>query len=640
MKKYHFGIIIFLIVNVGFYSFISSNAEQAYLSRYTKNINEFGANQDDLLKLIAQSNIHSKSDLDNIKTQILGSRKKLKSIDFWIRYLEPLAYKKINGPLHVEWETEVYEKFEKPYKREGAGLTLAALYLDENEIIKDTLVRLIRSSITASQVYIQDSITNHLATHHHFYLCNRLFLLNLATIYTTGFENPEPEAIIPELLVLMKEVKSIYLDFNVSFPNESLSDQYLNLYDLSISYIEKQSNFDDFDHFTFIKDYVNPLFAINQSLILQHKVSSRSNVDYSLNKKSTSIFSKNLYRAQNAKGIYYRVEDPKVINEIDKIGKLLFYDPILSANNQRSCASCHNPKQYFTDNTGATALHFDKVSKLPRNTPSLINVGFNHLIMLDGKHISLQNQAKEVIINPDEMGSPEKEMLKKVLSCFEYKKTFEQLLKYTPTEKEIVYDHIVSAITLYYIKFSNFNAPFDEAINEGKPLDESAKIGFNIFMGKAQCATCHFAPQFNGVKPPYVGSEFEVLGVPSDTTYNQLSNDKGRYKVNPAKETMKAFRTGTLRNIEHTQPYMHNGVFTTLDQVLAFYDNGGGLGHGLDIENQTLSSDSLKLTETEKKHLISFLKSLSEKVAFEVAPGKLPISKNKTLNNRKVGGEY
>ena len=107
--------------------------------------------------------------------------------------------------------------------------------------------------------------------------------------------------------------------------------------------------------------------------------------------------------------------------------------------------------------------------------------------------------------------------------------------------------------------------------------------GFNLFMSKAQCGTCHFVPQFNGVKPPFTGSEFEVIGVPEDTSYRAISKDKGRYNVNPAAEMMNAFRTGSLRNTDRTAPFMHNGIFRTMDEVIDFYDAGGGSGKGMKI---------------------------------------------------------
>ncbi|HET6226271.1 MAG TPA: cytochrome c peroxidase, partial [Bacteroidia bacterium] len=326
--------------------------------------------------------------------------------------------------------------------------------------------------------------------------------------------------------------------------------------------------------------------------------------------------------------------------EIDKLGKLLFYDPILSGNNSRSCISCHQSTAFFTDTATATSLQYNQSDRLDRNTPSLLNVPYNHLLMLDGKHISMKDQAVAVITNSKEMGADAAEVLKKILSCKEYRNAFIKLLKYTPQEKEITMEHITSALSFYYSKFSKYDAAFDEAMNTEKELDPKAKKGFNIFMSKAQCATCHFVPQFNGVKPPYVGSEFEVLGVPEDTTYKALSKDKGRYEVNAAQETAHAFRTGTLRNAEHTKPYMHNGVFNTLDQVIDFYNTGGGSGKGLLVENQTLSADSLHLTNDEKKQLIAFIKSLSERIHFELAPEQLPASSIAILNKRKVGGSY
>jgi len=622
-------------------SFKENQESDKYEQNYTNKLNKFQGQQAKLLKAVEDADLNSEMSMQEIKSQIILCRNYLKEMDFWFRYLEPISYKKINGPLPVEWETEVFEKFEKPYKREGAGLTLATLYLDEPVIEKEVLLKLIRESEEAVKVYHADSITSNLKTYHHFYLCNRLFLLNLATIYTTGFECPETDRVVPELIVLLESVGQIYQLFNKSFPEQTLPSDYLAHYHSTIEFVKQQSDsYEQFDHFTFLKEYVNPLFIKNQKLILDYKVVSKSYVDYSLNKSATSIFSKALYNGQNTKGVFIRVKDPLVLAEIDRIGKLLFYDPILSGNNLRSCASCHKPTEYFTDTVASSSLHFNRKDALQRNSPSLINVEYNHLIMLDGKHISLQGQTKDVMFNATEMGSDEVEALKKILSCKEYKTAFQKLLVHTPQEKEITYDHVVSAITFYYSKFSKADSGFDDMMNNVKKPDEQVKEGFNIFMSKAQCGTCHFVPQFNGVKPPYVNSEFEVLGVPESNTFAMLSDDKGRHGIHAAAETMNGFRTGSLRNITYTKPYMHNGVFKSLLEVVDFYDAGGGIGHGLSIENQTLSSDSLHLTAGEKHKLILFMKSLNEKIPFEEPPILLPASKIKALNKRKVGGEY
>jgi cytochrome c peroxidase len=642
MKKISVVSFVVLLTAILVASFKKSDSKNYYLSVYMDKLNLFRQEETRLLNTIEKSDVNTAEGIQTIRVQINQARDQLKKMDFWFRYFEPNAYKKINGPLPVEWETEVFEKYEKPYKREGAGLTLAALYTEEDGIIKDSLMQLVKSSIAATETFAADSITKNLATYHHFYLCNRLFLLNLAAIYTTGFECPDTNRVIPELGALMTDAAEIYQSFNGSFPNAQVSDNYLSLYNDAIDFVSKQpKNYSSFDHFTFIKNFVNPLFVLNQQAINRYKVVSSSFVDYTLNNNPReSIFDKGLYNGLNPKGIFLRVEDDKALQEIEKIGKLLFYDPILSGNNKRSCASCHKPTEYFTDTATATSLQYNQKDFLPRNTPSLINVIYNQLAMLDGRHITLQDQGKAVITSPNELGSDEKMLLKKVLSCPDYEKTFKKLLKYTPLETEITFDHITSAITLYYSKFSRYYAPFDLAMNENKPLAQGAKNGFNLFMGKAQCATCHFVPQFNGVKPPFVGSEFEVLGVPADTSCKQLSPDKGRYEVNPAVETMNAFRTGSLRNTEHTGPYMHNGVFKTMNEVIDFYDVGGGVGKGLPINNQTLSSDSLHLSKIEKENIIQFLQSLNENVVFEAPPQKLPLSRIKNLNARKVGGEY
>jgi cytochrome c peroxidase len=635
-----FSVITIILITVFCLSF-GLRQKKEYNNLYSASLSDFNNQLVLLSNTIKNTDLSAKQGREKIRGQIRSCRLKMKSLDFWFRYFEPNAYRKINGPLPVEWENEVFEKFEPPYRREGAGLSLAEQYLDNESVLKDSLARLISSSIQAIQTFQADSITQQLNSYDHFFLANRLFLLNLSALYTTGFECPDTNNIVPELQAMIKSVKEIYSTYNSGFHTTPLSQDYLALYDQAIDFVSRQPvNFSSFDHFSFIKNYVNPLFRMNQGFIRSYSVVTKNYNDFTLNNDCNSIFDKSLYRPQNTKGIYSLVDDEPLLNEIKQTGRLLFYDPILSSNNSRSCASCHKPTEYFTDTTQQTAFRFDHQQHLPRNTPSLINVIFNHLIMLDGKHISLQDQGKDVMHSSQEMNNNEKELVKKVMSCKEYKDAFKKFLRYTPEEKEVTLSHIVSAITFYYADFSNFSAPFDDAMNNKTILSSEAKKGFNLFMSKAQCGTCHFIPIFNGVKPPYIGSEFEVIGTPEDTGYTKLSSDKGRYLINPAPETMNAFRTGTVRNASHTKPYMHNGVFQTLDQVIDLYDAGGGAGKKLIIGNQTLSSDSLKLSKEEKSELLAFIRSLNENIIFETPPLALPASAGKELNKRKVGGEY
>ncbi|HUM47589.1 MAG TPA: cytochrome c peroxidase [Chitinophagales bacterium] len=638
-SAYKVAILLMLVSSVLILSFDS--ASTSYSAFYKKNIASYRQHLKQLIATVESGEDPTITEAQLLQEQISIMRLKMKAIDFWLRYLEPVAYKKINGPLPVEWETEVFEKYEKPYKREGAGLTLAQLELDADLPQKKILLQLLNESDAATGVFQSDSIVALLMTPDHFFFANRLFLLNLASIYTTGFECPDRERIIPELESMLADVEEIYSAFGNSYPEKTLSGGYLQLYEGMKEFVHAQ-NHDPllFDHFHFIRDYVNPLYALNQQFIRDYHVVSRSYNDYSLNNSNTSLFNKDLFKAQNRKGIFIAVDDPEKLEAISAIGKLLFFDPVLSGNGKRSCASCHKPSEYFTDTTVATSLQFDHVTRLARNTPSLVNAVYNHLLMQDGMHFTLLRQGKEVMINKKEMGSDPEKILSNVMSCRTYKKAFQQFTKLTPNYPDVTLDHVASALSIYYSGFSDFTAPFDRAMNGQENISAESEQGFNLFMSKAGCGTCHFVPQFNGVKPPFIGSEFEVLGVPSDTFFTAMSNDSGRFIVNPAAEMMQAFRTGSIRNAGFTSPYMHNGVFKTMKEVIDFYNNGGGDGKGLVVVNQTLSKDSLHLTAAEKNALLAFIKTLQEEITIPTAPLALPATNLITYQHRKVGGEY
>jgi cytochrome c peroxidase len=293
----------------------------------------------------------------------------------------------------------------------------------------------------------------------------------------------------------------------------------------------------------------------------------------------------------------------------------------------------------LTDTTVRTALQFDRFHRLPRNTPSLPQAIQQQLLMADGKHIDLFRQMKDVISNPIEMAGDTSTLLKRVMSCPEYRDQIRTLAGYTSVQKPHI-DHVLSAITSYVGSFAFSSSPFDSMILAKKQLEPSVVRGFNLFMGKALCGTCHFVPQFGGVRPPYVGSEFEVLGTPVDTAYSAISQDSGRFMVHPVPEMLRAFRTPSLRNSALTAPYMHNGVFSSLTEVMEFYDAGGGAGKKLPVPNQTLDAEPLHLTEQEKKDLIAFLRSLTEDIRPGSPPEALPLSSIKSLRKRTPGGEY
>jgi cytochrome c peroxidase len=142
-------------------------------------------------------------------------------------------------------------------------------------------------------------------------------------------------------------------------------------------------------------------------------------------------------------------------------------------------------------------------------------------------------------------------------------------------------------------------------------LTADEKLGFNVFMGKGKCATCHFFPLFNGTVPPvFQETESEVIGTPADRSQRRVDADPGKFVVTKNAVHRYAFKTPTVRFSAQTAPYMHNGVYRTLDEVVDFYNKGGGNGLGFGLDNQTLPFDKLTLTPAEKRGLVAFMRAL------------------------------
>jgi cytochrome c peroxidase len=173
----------------------------------------------------------------------------------------------------------------------------------------------------------------------------------------------------------------------------------------------------------------------------------------------------------------------------------------------------------------------------------------------------------------------------------------------------------MNAIGSYVRSLVALNSRFDEYMRGNNSAINAEEInGFNIFMGKARCGTCHYMPLFNGSFPPrYTLIESEVIGVPKAVNGKVIDDDMGRYDILKTGAFKHAFKITTVRNAALTAPYMHNGVFKTLEQVMDFYNKGGGVGQGYKVDNQTLATDELHLTQKESGEVIAFIKSLNSK---------------------------
>jgi cytochrome c peroxidase len=220
----------------------------------------------------------------------------------------------------------------------------------------------------------------------------------------------------------------------------------------------------------------------------------------------------------------------------------------------------------------------------------------------------LEDQTIDVISNETEMhGSMEKSILtlkNKSQYVAKFKKAF--------PNKEINEFGIKNALASYIRSLSNYNSKFDAFMRNEAQMTYDEKAGFNLFAGKGKCATCHFIPLTNGTVPPnFDKSESEVLGVPDKS--GVLDADLGKFNLTKATIHKNSFKTPTIRNIALTAPYMHNGVYKTLEEVVEFYNKGGGLGLGFNLENQTLPSDKLNLSVKEKQQIIAYMKTLTDK---------------------------
>jgi len=213
---------------------------------------------------------------------------------------------------------------------------------------------------------------------------------------------------------------------------------------------------------------------------------------------------------------------------------------------------------------------------------------------------------------------------------FEYNTSYAEIIKYLASDSTyklafnnnfnstaITASSIGIALGAYVNSLRGYNSVFDSFIrNEKSTLNANIISGFNLFMGKASCATCHFVPTFAGLVPPlFIESEAEVLGVTITSKNKILDKDLGRWNNNVPQDYTEyyknMFKTVTVRNSGLTAPYMHNGGYKTLQEVLIFYNNGGGAGMGLNLPHQTLSSDSLHLSKKELKELELFIISLN-----------------------------
>lgn len=279
-----------------------------------------------------------------------------------------------------------------------------------------------------------------------------------------------------------------------------------------------------------------------------------------------------------------------------ELGRLLFYDPVLSANNDMSCSTCHHPDLGFGDGLPiSSGAHGD----LRRNAPSLWNVAYATTLFWDGRAASLEEQMLIPMTSPDEMGADITTLVEELTAIPAYQEAF------TATFSDgITVDNVVIAIAEFERTLISNNSAFDRfAAGDFNALTPSQRRGFDLFRSaELRCFECHAWPTFTH-------NTFHVLGVPD---IDPLNPDLGQVEVLNAPDAERAFRTPSLRNIALSAPYMHNGAFLTLEEVIEFYADGGGREFGLTAEQVDEKVRGFDLTEQETTDLVAFLYALSD----------------------------
>jgi cytochrome c peroxidase len=534
---------------------------------------------------------------DSLRAMFSRCRMTYKETELFIEYYFQGLTKRINGPALPDVKTEDGQVW-PPH-----GLQVMEQYLftepaDSNRADLQKEIRLLQADLK----FILANLPATTILPQHAKEIVQHELIRIVTQGITGFDSPISLQSIPETIAALNGIRQ----FQKAFYGEQASATWEKQIDTTIARLQQEKDFDTMDRLALIADHLMPL---SQSL-------ASSITDAKADSLVTKPFRGTLDDLMKGRGFnpdYYTTYAEGISNtEKVALGKRLFYDQRLSASTTLSCGSCHRPELFFTDGK-VKAEDFIHGGSLQRNTPGLFYAAMQSHQFYDLRSTTLEDQAHQVFFNKDEFNFSDTAIAKKLTKDSAYGEAFSKAF---PKSDKLSGYEVRNAIGAYVRSLMPFRSRWDQYMQGNKEaLTAEEKHGFTLFAGKAKCATCHFIPLFNGNIPPwYTKSESEIIGVPQQAVWTKamIDPDSGRYRINPISELAFAFKTPTIRNIEKTGPYMHNGVYTSLDDVVEFYHRGGGVGLGIDLPFQTLPFDSLILSKTDKKAIVAFMRSLTD----------------------------
>jgi cytochrome c peroxidase len=533
-----------------------------------------------------------------LKQIYFQSKRHYKLSEAYAAYLNPEAGTRVNGPPLPIYK-EDNGKVMAPVGYQTIAETVFANSLDQEALAYQT-------SITLG--YLDNLLKNvkeRELTPERFFFAAHDQLLRILALGITGFDTPTTFKGVEESALSLEgflEVYEMSVSENVISKNESLNKAIKESIDRAIVYLNNSKDFDQFDRYEFIREYFNPITRnwaqLNATMALWEPV------DYKpLNFVAPTFFEENSFNVKYFESPNNREADSATMI----LGEKLFFDARLSKSGKMACATCHSPDKAFADGL-KTPIGNDGMPLL-RNTPTLVNSIFNKSFFWDGRSGKLESQITNVFTEKREYNTTVHEISIEILEDVAYKTLFKETGK-TPRSN----NDIIKSISSYVATLNGFNSKFDKNMRNEENTFTSQEIeGMRLYMGKALCATCHFVPLMNGTVPPfYSETEKEVIGVPATAENEELDADLGFYSFFKEDLHKGMFKTPTVRNAELTAPYMHNGVYTDLNQVMDFYNNGGGGGMGFDLPHQTLPFDSLSLNDSEIESIIAFMKTLTD----------------------------
>ncbi len=278
-----------------------------------------------------------------------------------------------------------------------------------------------------------------------------------------------------------------------------------------------------------------------------------------------------------------------------ELGKKLFSDPILSSDKTVSCASCHNPDFAFADTARFSRGVGGKLTK--RNTPTVLNMSARDSYFWDGRAATLEEQALMPIQNPDEMNLSIEEAVLRLNASIKYKAWFQKIYKQAPDAQ-----NLAKALAAFERTLETSDTDFEKYMaGDKEAISADAAAGRKLFIDKAKCFDCHFGPDFTG-------DDFRNIGLFA----GHPKDDAGRFAITKDSADLGKFKVPGLRNIALTAPYMHDGRFKTIREVIDYYEDPSLFIKG-SINADTTFANPLLLTEKEKQQLEAFMLTLTDK---------------------------